>query len=80
MSDVTHHPYIYCLQVALLQSFFSVFIFFSIQDDKHQEFMDKTADRIKTEVSPAYTLKILKKNIIENILESIFIEINMLFL
>ena len=42
--------------------------------------MDKTADRIKTEVSPAYTLKILKKNIIENILESIFIEINMLFL
>lgn len=52
---------------------FLVFIIFSIQDAKHQEFMNKTADRIKTEVSPAHTLTILKTYKIENILMSIFI-------
>ena len=52
---------------------FLVFIIFSIQDAKHQEFMNKTADRIKTEVSPAHILTILKKYKIENILVSIFI-------
>ena len=35
--------------------------------------MNKTADRIKTEVSPAHILTILKKYKIENILVSIFI-------
>ena len=38
--------------------------------------MNKTADRIKTEVSPAYILTILKNYKTENILVSIFISKN----
>ena len=41
--------------------------------------MNKTADRIKTEVSPAHTLTILKTYKIENILMSIFIRMEKLF-